>query len=465
MGAKAVSRRRRYHLCCLGLAAVLGLLPFGKTLEDPNEAVKRFASMFASQDANGILKIIHPEVVSGKEIRVGDVERFLKRCRSSSLKLERVRIDHRFKSEDGQTERFQSTLLFNGPVLSQRYPAPSTMHLTLLWVAQDNQWWLERPLSLNYVVVSKDSYPTQAQQDVAMRFQTTMQVLDKLGLPGTEDLELLSPQVAGTATEQYRELERLHRQERGAGGVDMRSRGVQVMLEAANRKDPGFLHLYQFDFSPQSQPGLRAVPWDMFRDYVQAAIKLGRSLEANNFPKRAETTYRRVMSLGRQFLDEPGGYQFLRWGLTFQKQGAEQLARILSERTDPQAQKAQALASLASRRVDLLETALSCLDDMSDYRSLKAASVAAERTNDAVFRPWGINTLAILALKGAPASKEVIKAAGSMVLVDNPAMRKSALDELDRLSAEPTGRLKAFVDRQKEWVSRHQVYGQVGGFQ
>jgi hypothetical protein len=98
---------------------------------------------------------------------------------------------------------------------------------------------------------------------------------------------------------------------------------------------------------------------------------------------------------------------------------------------------------------------------MAEYGSLKAATIAAQRDRDWNFRPWGINTLAIFALKGAPARSDVIAKAGEFVLVSNPVMQKTASDVLDKLGSDPSGRLKTFVQDQKTWVRSHEVFAEV----
>ena len=154
----------------------------------------------------------------------------------------------------------------------------------------------------------------------------------------------------------------------------------------------------------------------------------------------------------------------MNWGLTFQRQGAQELARILPTRGNPSRQAAKDLVNLTSRRLDLLETAFGCMDDMADYKSLKAAVIAAERPNDHVFKTWGINTLAILALKGAPADPETVKSAGAMVLVTDLGMQRIALAALEKLGSDPTGQLRRFIENQKDWVKSHRVYGTANTF-
>jgi hypothetical protein len=445
---------------CLAFLGVGAFLPFFGGTEGPELAVARFATAFEAQDADALLGMLDPEVVAGKDVGVTDVKQFLGRFPKSSFKQEKYRIDKRFTSEDKQTERFQATILFQAPSPSKRYQGSCTLNVTLLWMLENGKWWIERPLSIFYRVTTSDAFPTAAQTDVAARFQATLSVLDKLGLPGNEDVDLLPAGTSGTAVSEYRELEGLYLQERAKkGGVDPGAKGVHVLLKAAGKSQGGLLEIYHGDFPAGPNDKRRPVPWDMFRDYVAGAVKLAKTYERKSHEDRAEAVYRALLSLGRQFLDEPGGLQFVTWGLTFQKQGAEELGRLLSATKRPGKEKALNLANLASRRLDLVQTALQCLDDMAEYRSLQAAITAAERTGDAVFRPWGINTLAILAVKNAPASRDVCDAAGGMVIVENPNMRKAALNALDSIANEPSGAVKSFIQRQKEWVTGHQVYG------
>ncbi|MGO9567020.1 MAG: hypothetical protein ACLP5H_05715 [Desulfomonilaceae bacterium] len=452
------------RFCCLAMAGIIGVLPFFGSPEEPPAALQRFVTLFTGQDAAGITKIIQPEITSEIDVSTEDVESFLKRYRSNSLTLESSTVEKRFKSEDGKTERFQAALSFRGPVLSAKYPDASKLSMTLLWVMQDGKWWLERPLSIMCTVTSSDDYPTEAQNETAARFEAAVAILDQIGLPGKEDLAWVDYPTAGDAVVEYKELEKLHLQERGPKGVDQRALGVQVLLKGAGRSQGGLLRVYQGDFAAGPEDKRRPVPWDMFRDYVEAAIKLGNTYEKQAKLKDAEKIYRRVIALGRQFLDESGGFQFVNWGMTFQKQGAEALARLLTSSRSAEKQQASAFANLTSRRLDLMQTALNCLDDMADYKSLKAAILASGRAGDPIFRPWGINTLAILALRGAPAGPDAMNAAGGIVLVKNPVMEKKAMATLDELASEPSGKVKSFVENQKEWIRDHQVYGAVQAF-
>ncbi len=134
-------------------------------------------------------------------------------------------------------------------------------------------------------VTSSQAYPTEAQNETAARFEAAIAVLDQLGLPGKEDLGWVDYPTTGVAVAEYKELEKLHLQERGSKGVDPRASGVQVLLKGAGRSQGGLLQIYQGDFPSGPDDKRRPVPWDMFRDYVQAAIKLGNIYEKQAKPK------------------------------------------------------------------------------------------------------------------------------------------------------------------------------------
>lgn len=448
---------------CLAIVAVGGFLSLFSQAEQPQDVVERFVGLFIRQDAEGILKVIDPDVVSGKEIRLSDVEAFLKRCHSNTLKLERFTVDRRFKSEDGSTERFQATIMFRGPSLGERYPGPATLKLVLIWVQEDGTWLLERPLEMGFSVTSEVKYPTQDQQELGMRFEATANVLRAIGVPGTEDLPLIDLTTGGPATSEFKQLEKLHKREKSPKGIAADSDGVQVLLSAARRRPAGLGELYHGDFNNGPTDRRRPVPWDVLRDYASAAGEYGKTLEKRGNRKGAERVYRSLIALGRQFFDEAGGVQSSLWGLTFQKYGAEGLVRVIAAGTEGR-DMAQNLASLASRRLDLLQTALHCLDDLADYNSLKASIMAAQGLGGPLFRPWGINTLAILGVKGAPAERSVAQRVGGMVLVLNPTMQRTALDALESRHVTSDEEISSFAKSQIRWVSTHQVYGTAQAF-
>ena len=443
---------------CFSVAGFVGIMSFFQASEDPVKALKEFSDLFSARDAVKIVKMIHPDILADGEIRPVDIENFLKRYHRDSTILKNFTIDKRFKDAEGTTERFQATLLFNGPVLALEYPQPSALRMTLLWVLDKGRWWLERPLSIEYIVQSNASYPTVLQQETAMRFETALAVLDKMW--PTEQENLLSGNEPSPleAMDDYRELEKRYSGERREKGVDPMGLGVEVLLRIPSRNRGGMTELYRGDFPTGPEDKRPPVPWEMFRDYVNAAIEKGRLLEKQKENKAAENIYRRVMSIGKQINKEPGGFHFVKWGTTFEKQGAQELARILPPGGSGEKQHVESIVNLASRRLDLLQTALSCLDEMEEYNSLKAATIAAQRGNR-VFWPWGINTLSIFALKGAPAGPVVMKSAGAIVLVQNPIMQKTASDFLEKVAQESSLKEKAFIEFQKEWIGKNRVFG------
>jgi len=440
-------------------------MSFFQPPEDPEVAVKRFVDLFRAKDADGITKMIQPEMLDEKEVTKGDVESFLTRYMSDRLTPAGHTMDRRFKDEEGTTERCQSTVLFRGPVLAPEYPEPATLKIVLLWVHEKGRWLIERPLSIDWLATSKDAFPTPAQEEVAMRFDAALSVLEKIGRSAPLGASTTSMNVAGSSEDDYAYLERLHRRERGPHGVDPQAMGVEVLLRIAGRKQGALLKLYHGDFKTGPGDNRREVPWEAFRDYVNAAVEQGRSLEKQGNKKRAEHIYRSLLRLGKQIEGEPGGVLFISWGLTFQRQASEELLRLLSPAAAREREQLSEFVAIASRRLDLLQTALNCLDEMEDFKSLKAAVEAATRPGENMFRRWGINTLVILGLKGAPAGPAATRTAGGLVLVANQAMQDTALKALDKPAAEPSGQLKMFIEHQKQWVRTHRVYGTASSFQ
>lgn len=454
----------RSHLLGIAFLPLVGVLSFWSKAPDPNEALQNFINLFKSGNAAGLQEIIHPDMLSGKEIRIQDVENFIRRFRHEPLVVQESSIDRKMKSEDDQTERFQATVVFRGPPLTPHYPGPSILTMELLWAMQDGRWWLERPLSIFYSVTSTDAFPTDRQREAAMKFEAACGVLDRLGLKDNPDPALLGKRVPGTATDAYAELEQLHKQERDKRGISPDSRGVDLLLTAAGKEQGGFLQIYHGDFRQGPEDKRKPVPWEVLRDYVTAALLRGKTFEKRMNPAAAQRIYRQVIAIGRQLLDEPGGYSYANWGLTFQEQGAQELTRALSQSSPNDRAKVSAFANLVSRRLDSVQTALGCLDDLADYRALEAAIMASQRVGDTVFRPWAINTLAILSLKGAPATREAMQTAGGLVLVSNRTMQDMAGKRLEELVAHEGGKTREFVEMQKAWVRSHDVYGERQGF-
>ncbi len=451
--------------CVAIMGSVLSLVSFFGTAEQPDQAVGEFVKLFNAGNAEGIKSLFHPDIVSGKDLSTEDIKGFLRRVRSQSARLRGFRVTDRLKSEDGKTERFQATLTFDCETFSGKYAERPALEMALQWVLENGKWRLERTLSIQYRLASNTTYPTPEQSEAGMKFQTAMEVLAGLGDPSaTADLPFVGKMTPGSGLESYKELEGLYKQERGKkGGVDPRSRGVSVLLKGAAHERGGLLVHYYGDFKSGPSDKRRPVPWEMFREYVEAAIEQGKSLERRGQMDKAEAIYKRIVSLGRQFSSERGGFYFLSWGIAFQKLGAQELERLTRIKGDPQIRTLQQFVSLCTRRLDLLSTALGCLDDMSDYKALNAAMLASQRVDDPVFRPWGLNTLAILAIKGAPADRRTVESAGAMVVILNPHMQRMAMDQINKLSAGGSSVDRVFIDQQKKWAANHEVYGETSG--
>jgi hypothetical protein len=442
---------------CVAILGFLGVLSFLSSSEEPETAMKKFIAAFKAQDAAAVLKMMYPEIVSEKDVKLEDVQEFLKRYRSNVLTLTNSRVDARIKSEDGTTERFQCTMTFTGPSLGPAYPNRPEFRMVLLWIAEDGTWWLERPISMEHVVQWTKPYPTPEQNEAELRFKTALEVINTIGMPGEEDKEIMGRPAPGKAVEAYRELERLYPKERSSRGIDPKAEGVQMFLKAATVEHAHLLKYYQPDFKAGTDDKRPSMPWEMFGEYAQAAIERAKAAEKQGNPRVAESIYKRLITLGRQILNEPGGARFLIWGIGIQKRAAEELARVQERPADRE--KTSAFIQLAGRRLDLLQTALSCLDDMVDYKALSAAAYAANNSKDHVFRPLGINTLAILAIKGAPANEAATRAAGGIVILQNRVMQKQALEALEKIASESSGSVKTEVEFQKEWVKTHRVFG------
>ena len=156
---------------CLAALGMFGVLSMFMPSEEPDAAVKKFIGVFNAQDAAGLLQLMYPEIVADKEVKVDDLEQFLKGYHSNSLVLKNFRVDEKMLSEDGSVERFKSTIVFRGPVLAPEYPSPSAFKIELLWILEDGKWWLERPLSMNHLVEWTQSYPTAAAKRNGPAFQ------------------------------------------------------------------------------------------------------------------------------------------------------------------------------------------------------------------------------------------------------------------------------------------------------
>ena len=450
--------------CCVPLVALVSIFSFLAPSEAPEKAVEIFSSQFIKGDAANIMKTIHPDIKSGKEITQESIEAFLRRFGKGVRTLKRFQINRKLTSEDGNTKRFEATLVYDGPKLSEAYPQPAELHLTFLWVLEKGRWWLERPISVNYQISSAKAYPTSAQDELAMRYEAAINILSQLKIRDDKDVQQSGKLKPGMAISMYKELEKRYPKDRSEKGIDPKSWGVTEFLKAAGMTKGGLLISYHGDFKKVTGDKRRPMPWEMFKDYAAAAAKRAKTYENRGKPQNAELIYRRIISFGRQVLSEPGGVQFAIWGLRFQRDAGKELLKILPRSRETERKQLQAFVTHVSRRLDLIQTALQCIDDMSDYRSLKAAVVAAQSESPSNFRQWAINTLAILAYKGAPADREIIGAAGAMVFVINPAMNKTARSALENLAQKKPREVKSFIDYQKQWVQKHKVYGAVSTF-
>ncbi len=441
--------------------AVIGFLGLFGSSQTPEQAVQAFAKIFIARDAEQITKLIHPDIAKDKEVTSAQVEGWLRQFRAGSLRLESATIDQRLPSPDGKTQRVAATILFRAPPFNADYQGSPVLSMKTLWIFEKDRWWIERPLSTRYFIDWNQPYPTSAQEDVALRFEATLSVLQRLGLPGNEDAPFLSKRTKGSAASLYRELIELHPREHFRQGLAENARGVDILLKAAAMETSGIRGMFYADFPIGQQDTRNAIPWNVFKDYAEAALARAREQKKKGKGQMAQSICRRVISLGRQFLDEGEGLQTLTWGLTFQIQGARGLAQALPNRQKEEKRKVLTFVSLASRRLDLLKTALVCLDEMEDYKPLNAAMAAVEQVDDPAFQRWGVNTLAILAFKGAPANEETLQEAGAFVLLRNPNMQRVAAQALERYQSSADERLAGFVAFQKAWVMNHQVFGSV----
>ncbi len=444
------------NFLCFSAIGILGIFPFFSTPPPPPEpSIRQFAEFFVSNDANGIFKLMHADVVNGTDLSLSEIEGILTHYNSKVFRIKSVVIDKAMKAEDGSAERVHATITFTGPSFGDAYSKTSTLKMTQLWLLDAGKWWLERSISIDYVVHSDDRYPTAKQNENAIQFEMALTILDKLKLTGEDAESPAGPDVPGVAIENYRELEDLYKRERSSKGIDPKSEGLQLFMKASAKAEGGFLQAYYGDFVSGPEDRRKPMPFNMFRDYTQALITRASQLEKIGKTRLAAVYYKRLISFGNQLLKGPGGYQFELWGAHFQKIGAEGLSKITKGH-----EKAIAgnLARISARKIDLLMTAMSCLNSMSDYVSQKAAVIAANRSKDSVFMPWGINTLAIYAVKGAPADEAACKMAGGILIVSNPSMQKAASDALVSIGLEPSGKIKNFVDYQKAWVKNHDVY-------
>lgn len=452
-------KTRNSHFCVALIALLLGFWSSESDIEKPDNAVKRFTDAFTSGNAVELSKMILPEIAKAKKIEVTDVGEFLVRMNSKSCSLERSKLVPVSGNEDQAPSQFKAFLVFKTTSPSGRYKGPTWLEMDILFTLFKKKWYFERPLSINLRMVTHKNYPTSKQDEIALRYQAAMQVIDKIGLLGGEDLEIVGPRTKGAASELLSELERLHKKELGNKGIEPKSRGVSVFVKAGSMQTGDFLKMYHGDFKSGPEDHRKPVPWDVFRDYAVGAIKMAKIQEKRGDLKSAEQIYRRLIGFGKIILDEPGGLQFVNWGLTFEKIGATALAELFKKSGNPDLLKISEFASLVSRRLDVLGTAQDCLDDMAEFNALKASIMASQKKGDSIFRPWAINSLCIFAHKGAPAQKSIIKEIGVLALISDREMQGVAQSKLKELYAKADNRMRGFIDQQVQWVKNNRVYG------
>jgi hypothetical protein len=440
------------RLYSFAFVSVLGLFSFLSPPEDPQKVLGHFGELYIAQDAVSIMKIMHPDVIEGKDIDQTDIESSMKAFRTGDLKVSEIQIENKMKGEDETQERIQTLIVFTGPNPGAQYVGPSKFFLRQLWVLEKGRWWLERTISAYYEVESQVHFPTPEQQENAQKFQAALAVWDKIK-PQASSTEFNQK---NSSAEDLIDLERRYRREKDKIGPDCE--GVDLLLKIAGKPRIDFLSVYYGDFSKKPHESRKPVPWEVISAYVNAALSKGQLLEKNGKQAKAELIYRKLLNLGNSILAEPGGYQFLLWGSIIQKQAAEDLARVV---LGSDKQKFTSIVAVAGRRIDVLQTILASLDDLTDYRSLRAAIASLERPDDDFFRAWGINTLAILSVKGAPADKAALENTGNVAIVKNTTMQKIAREALERLSQESAEPVQNFIKAQTQWVQNHNVYGRM----
>jgi hypothetical protein len=458
---------KKYNSCfCVALVALtLGFWSSDPEVEKPAQAVERFVAAFTAGNAQKLTEMILPEILKAKEIKATDVGHFLVRLNSRAARLKSSKVSEVQPKEGDRANQFRAFLVFDvGEVPSEKM-GPIQLEMELLFSLSDNQWFLERPLSVNFRITTNRRYPTPAQNEIAMRFSAALEVIDKIRLLGGEDIYVAGVAIKGSALEMLQELEDLHKKEFADKGVHPESRGVSVFVKAGGMENGEFLKKYHGDFPSGPRDHRKPVPWDIFRDYALAALKMGKLQEKRGDIKAAEKIYRRIVGFGKLILDEPGGLQFVNWGLTFEKMGANALAELYSNLKRPAAVEMAEFANMVSRRLNILRTAQDCLDDLAEFRALKASIIAANKRGDTVFRPWAINTLCIFAYKGAPADEAIVKKLGVLALINDRGMQSVAERALRDISSSSKPHVRKFIQRQRQWVRNNQVYGAVSGLE
>ncbi len=426
--------------------------------------MNRLATLIINSDSGGITNIIHPDMVADNDGQKTALENFLKRLPKDKIEFESSHVNSRFRDPENKVERFKGSISFRTPAQFSEYPGPWKLEMEFFWLLDDNKWWLERPISVLYTVESNQSYPTQSQEEVSERFMATLQVLATIPWTSPQETLISSRSASKNKSDDYMDLEKLYFQEKTPRGIDPDSSAVVKFLKIASRHLGQFFSLYSGDFKSGPKDIRRPVPWDVYKNCVEASCIKGRRLSQYGGEKEAETIYLSIMGFGGQIVDEGAGVQSTAWGLEFQKRAIEELLRLKKSPEPLDRSRLTEVLKLISRRLDLVQTALACLDDMTNYNSLKAAQIAAADYSHTVFGPWAINCLAIFSAHGAPAGAEAIKACGDIVIVKNSGMQSKAGETLDALASSSAGPIKFFIDFEKQYVKANRIYGAAGEF-
>ena len=86
-------RSQAPHCLCLAVVGLVGVLGFLGPSETPEDAVRAFVRVFEAANGQELIKIMHPDIVTGKEIKADDVQPFLDRYRGKLNGLKSFNID------------------------------------------------------------------------------------------------------------------------------------------------------------------------------------------------------------------------------------------------------------------------------------------------------------------------------------------------------------------------------------
>jgi hypothetical protein len=446
---------------CLG---VFGVLSFFQSPEDPSTALNRLATLITNSDSGGIMSILHPDMVVDNDGEKTALENFLKRLPKGKIEFDASRVNRRFRDPENQVDRFEGSISFRTPSQFSGYPDSWKLEMEFFWILDNNKWWLERLISVNYTLESTESYPTQSQEEVSTRLMTALEVLATIPWTSPQDTLNACLSAPKNKSDDYKDLENLYFQEKTPRGIDPDSSATLKFLKIASGNLGQFFSLYQGDFKSSPKDIRRPVPWDVYKNCVDASCIKGRHLSQYGRDKEAEIIYLSIMGFGGQIVDEGAGVQSTAWGLEFQKRAIEGMLRMKKPPEHLGWNRLAELLKLISRRLDLVQTTLACLDDMTNYNSLKAAQIAAKDYSHTIFGPWAINCLAVFSTHGAPACADAIKACGDIVIVKNAGMQSKAAETLDAIASSSAGPIRFFINFEKQYVKANRIYGAVREF-